>query len=338
MIRLYADQLGAQLQDSLCSCYLLFGNDQFLLRESQECIRNQAKSKQFNEHFRVTLDASTDWSFIFSLCQTRSMFANRQMLLFFLPDGVIPANMGKNMLQLASLLHDDLLLILRGSKWTSTLENSTWFKALSPHAVLVSCTTPAQRQLPGWVVKRATSMKMKLDNAACQLLCYCYEGNLLALDQALAQLSLMYPDGSMTLSRVEAVVNDAAHFQPFQLIDAVLSGKSKRAVHILCQLKLEAVDPTILVRMFQRLVLQSLTMKGKLQGANISNLCQNSQLLLTPQLELKRLTMLQLRDAVALMTKIELELKHNYDYPVWSELNALVLLLCGNKLPAAMCC
>ena len=45
-------------------------------------------------------------------------------------------------------------------------------------------------------------MKLELDDAANQLLCYCYEGNLLALSQALERLSLLHPDGKLTLPRV----------------------------------------------------------------------------------------------------------------------------------------
>ncbi|MDI5811420.1 S49 family peptidase, partial [Salmonella enterica subsp. enterica serovar Anatum] len=41
------------------------------------------------------------------------------------------------------------------------------------------------------------------------------------------------------LPRVEQAVNDAAHFTPFHWVDALLMGKSKRALHILQQLRLE---------------------------------------------------------------------------------------------------
>ncbi|MBT1655042.1 DNA polymerase III subunit delta, partial [Klebsiella pneumoniae] len=77
------------------------------------------------------------------------------------------------------------------------------------------------------------------------LLCYCYEGNLLALAQALDRLALLWPDGKLTLPRVEQAVNDAAHFTPFHWVDALLSAKSKRALHILQQLRLEGSEPVI---------------------------------------------------------------------------------------------
>ncbi|MGP4123138.1 MAG: DNA polymerase III subunit delta [Sodalis sp. (in: enterobacteria)] len=340
MIRLYAEQLAAESQESLPACYLLFGNEPLLLQESQDYIRDRAQEQKFDEHFSVTLDAGTDWDAIFSLCQTRSLFASRQTLLLILPDDGIQAVIGENLLQLASLLHEDLILILRGRKLTRALESAAWFKALGPRVVLVSCLTPEQGQLPRWVARRAKNMKLTLDDAACQMLCYCYEGNLLALAQALERLSLIYPDGNLTLPRVKVAVNDAAHFTPFHWVDAALSGKSKRAAHILRHLRLEGAEPVILLRSIQREVLQLLTLKRQMAVAPMRTLfdChkvwQNRRPLLTQALG--RLTLPQLRRAVALMIHIELMLKQDYGYPVWSALNALVLLLCGNALPAAM--
>ena len=72
---------------------------------------------------------------------------------------------------------------------------------------------------------RKLSSNLELDDAANQVLCYCYEGNLLALAQALERSSLLWPDGKLTLPRVEQAVNDAAHFTPFHWVDTLLMGK-----------------------------------------------------------------------------------------------------------------
>ncbi|MCR3755852.1 MAG: DNA polymerase III subunit delta [Sodalis sp. Psp] len=340
MIRLYPDQLDAQLQESLRPCYLLFGNDLLLLQESQDRICDRAQAQKFREHFGVTLEVGTNWDTIFSLCQSLSLFASRKTLLLILPDGNIPAIIGEKLLQLASFLHEDLLLILRGSKLTYAQENSAWFKVLSQSAVLVSCATPEQDRLPHWVATRARKMKLLLDDDAYQPLCYYYEGNLLALLQALKRLSLIYPDGRLTLARVETVVNDDAHFTSFHWIDATLAGKSKRAAHVLRQLKLQASEPVILLRNIQREVILLLTLKRQTVDIPTRTLFdqykvrQNRRPLLTQAL--KRITLTQLRDSVSLMIKIELSLKQDYGYPVWSGLDALSLLLCDKKLPAAM--
>lgn len=192
MIRLYPEQLATQLREGLCACYLLSGNEPLMLQESQDLIRQAAQQQQFSEHHSISLDAHTDWDAIFSICQAMSLFASRQTLLLMFPENGPTAPIGDQLIKLSALLHNDILLILRGPRLTKAQENSAWFKSLSPKAVCVSCQAPEQMQLPRWVAARAKLMKLELDNAANQLLCYCYEGNLLALSQALERLSLLH--------------------------------------------------------------------------------------------------------------------------------------------------
>ena len=201
MIRLYPEQLRAQLNEGLRAAYLLLGNDPLLLQESQDAIRQVAAVQGFEEHHTFSIDPNTDWNAIFSLCQAMSLFASRQTLLLLLPENGPNAAINEQLLTLTGLLHDDLLLIVRGNKLSKAQENAAWFTALANRSVQVTCQTPEQAQLPRWVAARAKQLNLELDDAANQVLCYCYEGNLLALAQALERLSLLWPDGKLTLPR-----------------------------------------------------------------------------------------------------------------------------------------
>ncbi|MCG5050159.1 DNA polymerase III subunit delta [Pectobacterium brasiliense] len=339
MIRLYPEQLTTQLHEGLRGCYLVFGSDPLLLQESLDSIKRVAQQHEFSEHFSFILDLHTDWDAIFSTCQALSLFASRQSLLLVLPENGPNAGMGENLVKLSGLLHPDILLILRGHKLTKAQENSAWFKALAQDSVYINCLTPEQAQLPRWVAQRAKSMKLTLDDQATQLICYCYEGNLLALSQALERLALLYPDGKLTLPRVESAVNDAAHFTPFHWLDALLAGKGKRAWHILQQLKQEDCEPIILLRTLQRELLQLLALKRRMSDTPLRTLFdqqkvwQNRRDLLTQALQ--RLSLQQLQQAVRLLTQVEITLKQDYGQSVWSELESLAMLLCGKALPEA---
>ena len=336
MIRLYPEQLHAQLHEGLRAAYLLLGNDPLLLQESHDAIVASAQQQGFAEHHRFILDAGTDWQTIFSLCQAMSLFASRQTLQLTLPENGPNAAINEQLSTLVSLLHDDLLLIVRGTKLTKAQENAAWLTALASRAVQVTCQTPEQAHLPRWVAARAKQMNLQLDDAASQLLCYCYEGNLLALSQALERLSLLWPDGKLTLPRVEQAVNDAAHFTPFHWVDALLAGKSKRALHILQQLRLEGAEPVILLRTIQRELLLLVTLKRQSASTPLRSLFdqhrvwQNRRGLLTEALT--RLNDDQLWQAVRLLTQIELTLKQDYGQSVWAELDSLSLLLCHKPL------
>ena len=340
MIRLYPEQLRAQLNEGLRAAYLLTGNDPLLLQESQDAIRQAAQLQGFEEHHTAQIDTSTDWQMLFSLCQELSLFARRQTLLLLLPENGPNAAINSQLETLVSLLHSDILLLVRGNKLTKAQENAAWLAQIAERCVQVSCQTPEQNQLPRWVAQRAKQMNLTLDDAASQLLCYCYEGNLLALSQALERLSLIWPDGKLTLPRVEQAVSDAAHFSPFHWIDALLAGKSKRAWHILRQLQQEDVEPVILLRTLQRELLMLLNLQRRMAHTPLRTLFdqlkvwQNRRSLITQALQ--RLSGQQLRQAVHLLAQIELTLKKDYGQSVWPELETLSMLLCGKPLATSI--
>ncbi|CAX56263.1 DNA polymerase III subunit delta [Erwinia pyrifoliae] len=341
MIRIYPEQLGAQLREGLRACYLLSGSEPLLLQEAQDAIRAAAQQQGFTEHVSVALETGTDWQEIFSTCQALSLFASRQTLLLTLPENGPNAAMSEQLLTLSTLLHSDILLILRAARLTKAQENSAWYKALSANAVVVPCQTSEHGQLPRWVTIRAKKLNLTLDDAANQLLCYCYEGNLLALSQALERLSLMWPDGKLTLPRVEQAVNDAAHFTPFHWVDALLAGKSKRALHILRQMRAEDIEPVILLRTLQRDLLLLLTLQRQMAHTPARTLFdqhrvwQNRRALFSEALQ--RLTAAQLAQAITLLTHTELTLKQDYGQTVWAELETLALILCLPTFPASFC-
>jgi len=78
MLRLYPEQLPAQLKEGLRGAYLLTGNDPLLLQESQDAVRQYAQLQGFDEHHTVQLDNNTDWQALFSICQALSLFSSPQ--------------------------------------------------------------------------------------------------------------------------------------------------------------------------------------------------------------------------------------------------------------------
>jgi DNA polymerase-3 subunit delta len=335
MTRLYSEQLNAQLQEGLRHYYLLCGNEPLLLQESQDAICAVAQRQGFSERALYTLDNQTNWPDIFNFCQELSLFSSHKILILQASDAGINAAIGEQLGQIAADLPDEILLILRVSRITKAQENSRWFKSLS-RGTYVSCLTPDQNQLPRWIEMRAKRMKLQPDEQAIQLLCYSYEGNLLALAQTLERLSLLYPDGKLTLPRIELAVNDSAHFTPYHWLDAILAGKAKRALHILRQLRQEDIEALILVRSLQKELLALLQLQRQMSHTPLKTLFdqqkvwQNRRAILTQALQ--RLNAEQLQLAISLLTQIEINLKQDFGYSIWAELESLSLLICGKPL------
>lgn len=332
MKRIYPDQLAHQVQETLQTCYVLAGNEPLILRECQDVLVHSARQKGYAQPYSLTLDAQTPWQELFVNFSSLDLFATRQITLLILPENGPNKVMAEQLQALCALLNENILLILRLPRLTKALESSAWLQTVTAHGALVPCVAPDKARLPDWVRKRASTMALQLDNQAVALLCYHYEGNLSALAQALEQLSLRWPASKLTLQHVTQAINDAARFTPFQWVDALLAGKSKRALKILHTLRQRGEEITILLRTLQRdlMILVALNRCRPPQTArqlfDKHLIWQNRRpLLLQAQARLQHAA---LHQALTLLKQSEISLKRDHADDIWIQLEILTMLIC----------
>ncbi|MCK3654516.1 DNA polymerase III subunit delta [Pasteurellaceae bacterium Macca] len=257
--RIFPEALDLALNKGLTGFYLLTGQDLLLVGESKDAIVQSARLQGFDEKIEQAITNDTPWDRLFDQVQAGGLFFTRQILILNLPES-ITASQQKQLANLLAFAHSDLLFILHAPKWSKSNEKQAWFSQIEENALVVSCQTPDIQKLPIWLKQRAKKMALDLDNEAIQLLCYSYEGNLLALKQALQMLQLRFVQEHIGLNRAKEVIEQSAQFTPFQWVDALLLGKTKRASRILNHLQHEEVQPVVLLRIVQKELLLLLEM------------------------------------------------------------------------------
>lgn len=328
-MRIFADKLANTLQRQLHPVYLLFGAEPLLIQESRDQIEHTAKSKGFSEVFRFSITAQTDWNEVLDACNSMSLFAEKKILQLELPESGTNQAITKELLNLHQVLNPDVILIVSGSKLTKAQENAKWFKALNSNGLWVSCLTPDIHRLPQFVLQRCHKLGLKPDNEAVQMLAQWHEGNLLALSQSLEKLCLLYPDGILTLVRIESALSRHNHFTAFNWIDAMLEGKAKRSQRILRELHGEGVEAVILLRTLQKELntlmsyKQELTSKSLQQVFDQYRVWNNKRPLYTAALN--RHTPKALYSMVCTLAQAEHTVKTDYDNSVWPILTQLTL-------------
>lgn len=249
--RLYSDALGQSLK-TLAPLYLLVGADPLLATESEDAIAKTATEQGFEEKFRFHLDNQTDWQAIFDETQAMGLFSSRKIFILHAPEN-LTQGLQKNFVQLMQHWHEDLCVIIHLPKLSKAQEKQQWFSQLTQgETVLVQCQTPTVEYFPHYVKNRCQQMGLPLETEALQTLCYNYEGNLLALKQALNLLQLLYDKKMVTLSQVQQVVEQSSVFTVYQWTDALLVGNFQRSLQILEGLKQEEIVPIILLRTLQK--------------------------------------------------------------------------------------
>lgn len=331
-MRIFADRLLEQVNKQLHPTYLLFGNEPLLLQESRQAIQKAALSQGFEERHRFAIDSSFDWNLVYDCCQAMSLFSARQIIELELPESGVNAAIAKELLALADMLHQDVLLVVICTKLTKAQENAKWFKALSTNGCWVNCLTPDIQRLPQFVQARCRALNLKPDPEAIQMLAQWHEGNLFALTQSLEKLALLYPDGQLNLIRLEESLSRHNHFTAFHWIDALLAGKANRAQRIMRQLEAEGVEMVILARTIQKELQQLLAMLQMMQTEPIGRVFESYRIWQSKRplysAALTRLSIANVKTLLQLLAKIEILTKTQYDQSSWPLLHQLSAQMC----------
>lgn len=331
-MRIFADRLNEQLNKQLHSSYLVFGGEPLLLQESRQAIQAAAQRQGFDERHRFAIDASFDWNPVYDCCQAMSLFSARQIIELEIPETGVNAAISKELLALSELLHNDILLVVIGSKLTKAQESAKWFKALSKQGVWVSCVSPDIQRLPQFVQQRCRALNLTPDPEAVQMLAQWHEGNLFALTQSLEKLALLYPDGQLNLIRLEESLSRHNHFTAFHWIDALLAGKANRTQRILRQLESEGTEAIILVRTLQKELLQLFSMQQQMTQSSVSQVFDKYRIWQSKRplynAALGRLSLARLSQLLQLLTEAEILSKTQYEQSSWPLLQQLSAELC----------
>jgi DNA polymerase-3 subunit delta len=138
---------------------------------------------------------------------------------------------------------DDAVLLVTSGKVEKKSQSSAWYKALDSVGVTLQVWPVSPQELPGWIVQRMRNVGLRPTHDAAQLIAQRVEGNMLAAQQEIDKLALLFANSEINIQEVLGVVADSARYQSYDLADAALIGNAKRVVHILDGLRLEGFSP-----------------------------------------------------------------------------------------------
>ena len=124
---------------------------------------------------------------------------------------------------------------------------TAWFEALDAAGVSVTANPVPPARLPQWLAGRLEQQGQQADHDTLQFLADMVEGNLLAAQQEVQKLALLFPPGRLTLEEVEPAIADVARYDVFKLGETLLSGDRARFVRMLEGLKGEGVAPPLVL-------------------------------------------------------------------------------------------
>lgn len=237
-MKLKLEQLGRHLEDKFSRVYLVSGDEPLLIQEACDLIRKRAKEKGFLER-ELFHGNKGDAEGLSSASETLSLFAEQKLYEFRLPK-VPSVEFTKAFLNWCENPPEDQCLLISCPKLDKKVTSKPWYKKLEQLGVHISIWPVETKELPGWISQRAKTKGLILEPKALNVLVERVEGNLLAAQQEIERLSLLYSDKApITDDMMRDYVGDNARFDSFELLEASFAGDARRLIRILNGLKLE---------------------------------------------------------------------------------------------------
>lgn len=246
-MKIAANQLLGQLDKTLLPCYLVTGDEPLLAQEALDAIRGAARRQGFGSRELFVQSTGFDWSELSSAGGNLSLFADKRIIELRLPTGKPGIKGSAAIADFATTVADDLLFLVSAPKLDRSAANAKWVKALESHGGLVQVWPVDNRELPGWINARMQQAGLKPDRDAVRLIADRVEGNLLAAQQEIEKLRLLHGEGPVTAADVDTSVANSSRFDVYKLVDAAVAGNAARAVRILGGIRVEGVEPVIVM-------------------------------------------------------------------------------------------
>ncbi|WP_416305074.1 DNA polymerase III subunit delta [Neptunicella sp. SCSIO 80796] len=336
-MQIYPNRFSEHLNGQLKPFYLIFGDEPQQKIEAIEQLRSAARQQGFDERQSLQVDNQFQWYSLIEASQSMSLFSNRQIIELELPTGKPGTEGSKTLVTLAEHTNPDTIFVLHGDKIGRDVQNSKWFKTLDKQGVYVPCYPVEGRQLQQWITNRLKLRQIRTSPEAVALLAEHCEGNLLAAQQEIDKLPLLFPDGQIDFVQLQKAVGDHARFNVFQLVDVLLSGDITKTIRMLYRLESEGIEPVVILWALNREWQTLYELKfAQQQGQNLGQLWKSMRIWQSRQslysAALNRLSMQDLERMQPKLAALDQGLKQSSILRPFIEISHLCLLFMPMQL------
>ncbi len=258
-MRIHPAQLSKHLQKQLLPFYTVFGEEPLLAIEAADLIRSKARQTGYVEREIFTIDNQFNRSELLLSKNSLSLFGEQRMIDLRIPSGK-PGKEGSIAIEeYCRSLPPDTITLVTLPKIDKQGQVAKWFKVLENIGPMISVSSVETNQLSTWISQRLSLQEQKTDSDTLQFFAEQVEGNLLAADQEIKKLALLYPPGTLSFTQVKDAVLEVARYDVYKLSDAMVTGNIARYNHALIGLRGEGVAApfilTVLVSQIRTLII-----------------------------------------------------------------------------------
>jgi len=318
--------------------YLIYGGEPQQTLETHLAINTHLQQHGFNARQKFIADTPKfNWNSLTEFNSNLSLFSDKQVLELELKPGCLGSTGSTYLINFLANWTADICLLIITDKLETTALKTKWFTEISRFGCVINCKPIPAKNFPAYAVARFNAAGFSLSPAATNTLSG-YTGNILGLAQLIMRLQLCFKAPcKLELDDIAPYVEQDASFSVFELVDNAINFDLHGTYKTLQCLKINKIDPIIVIWAFVREVRSLITIHYMTQtGVPLADACKangvwstrisaiRSFLTTTPVIYLEKL----LQNALA----VDIITKNIAQGLIWESLFTLYLKLAGAKL------
>lgn len=290
--------------------YLLSGDETILLDNAKHSIYQYVHRYGFTQREVFYIETMADWQSFMLSAYNSSLFSTQQLLELRLSSVRLGEKGNKALQEYALRPPRDTVLVLMMPKVDAATQKSKWFKAIEKSGTVVQIWALANQHLLNWIANKAQHFGLHLSHQSIQIIAEHTAGNLLATQQEIEKLSLLYgvvnSDGQkrtiISDKQVVAALSDNARFNIFTLTDVIYTRNKAQIVNVLEHLSKDSIEPTLVLWALTREIRMLLDLKKASFNATLLD-----QRLGCPMYKIKNDYKPKIKQLLSLLTTTHLE-------------------------------
>jgi DNA polymerase-3 subunit delta len=332
-VNLSPNDFARQLEKPLTPLWVLHG-DELLTLEAADALRAAARRQGIDERETLVVDKSFRWDALTLAAGNLSLFGGSKLIDLRIPTAKPGRDGGDTLQRYVAALPDGTvtLITLPALDWQT--KKTVWFKAIAEAGITIEFAPPPRERLSAWITARLAAQRQSAPAGALEFIVNHIEGNLLAAHQEILKLGLLYDEGELTASQVEAAVLNVARYDIDMLRQALLTGDAARCARLLDGLRGEGAPPPLVLWALANEIRTLASLRGGTDsGQPLAALFKSERIFdssrqQTLRAALGRLTRSALQTALLHAARVDRMVKGLVRGEIWDEFLLLALRLC----------
>jgi DNA polymerase-3 subunit delta len=246
-MRLKPEQLSAALQKGLAPVYFLSGDEPLQIGEMADAIRKTARLAGYNSREIFSVESGFSWNQLALSADSLSIFSDKKIIELRIPTSTPGTEGAKALTTYCERLPQDNLLLITTGKLASATLKSRWVESIDKVGVVVQVWALEGQDLLNWLQQRLQQRGLQVEIEGIRLLASRIEGNLLAADQEITKLYVLYGAVKLSTAQIFDAVADSSRYDVFKLMDAILAAHLNRIIKILSGLRAEGIAAPVIL-------------------------------------------------------------------------------------------